>query len=445
MGQARWATGHGDARRAHARGPTSCTARPSRGRVGVLGTWPTALLVASLVLAGCGAPRSVAARHPVAPVRPAAAAGLPAFYALPEPFTPAPPGALVRHQVIPTPPGLPRGAEVVRVLYHSLSDTGTDVLVSGVVVVPPGPPPAGGFPIVAWAHPTTGLPPACMPSLEGAAPIPYLGTLVRARDVVAATDYQGLGPGGVEPYLVGQSEAHDVLDAARAARQLLGTAASNTVLVAGYSQGAQAALVAGQVAELYAPDLYVRGVVAIAPPASVAELVPHPLGAKPDAGLVFAVMALVAWAAHTPATSVDAAILPAARGRAADLEHECVATATTAFSHLAPDTVLRQRWAATPVAQALEAASVVGRAPTLAPVLVVQGTADAVVPPSGTTSLVRSQLCRDQHDTVAYDQVRGASHGNVVVAASAEVLSWIGARLAGAPRPAGRCGAPPRP
>jgi alpha/beta superfamily hydrolase len=405
--------------------------------------WPGVLVAASLALAACGAPHPVAADHPVAAARPSSPAPLPAFYALPDPVTPAPPGALVRHQSVVVPPGLPRGSHVVRVLYHSSSDTGTDVVVSGVVVVPPGPPPTGGFPIVTWAHPTTGLPPACLPSLGGATPIPYLGALVRAGDVVAATDYQGLGPGAIEPYLVGQSEARDVLDAARAARELLGAAASNTVVVAGYSEGAQAALVAGQVAERYAPDLFVRGVVAIAPPASVDELVPHPPGPKPDAGLVYAVMALVAWAADNPGTSLGTTVLPDARGRAAALEHECVAAAAAAFAHLAPDAVLRRGWEATPAARAVEAASVVGGSPTLAPVLVVQGTADTIVPPSGTATLVRSQLCRAEHDTVTYDRVPAAGHGSVVAAASAEVVSWIGARLHGAMRTAGRCGAPP--
>lgn len=33
---------------------------------------------------------------------------------------------------------------------------GEPILVSGVVIVPQGPPPPGGRPIVAWAHPTSG-------------------------------------------------------------------------------------------------------------------------------------------------------------------------------------------------------------------------------------------------------------------------------------------------
>jgi hypothetical protein len=42
---------------------------------------------------------------------------------------------------------------------------GEPIAVSGVIVVPPGPVPADGRPIVAWAHPTTGVVPHCAPSL----------------------------------------------------------------------------------------------------------------------------------------------------------------------------------------------------------------------------------------------------------------------------------------
>ena len=92
--------------------------------------------------------------------------------------------------------------------------------------------------------------------------------------IVAATDYQGLGTPGSSPYLVGHSEAQGVLDAARAARNLVGDAASNTVVVLGYSQGGQAALFAGQIAQSYAPELYLAGVAAVAPVTSLTELAP---------------------------------------------------------------------------------------------------------------------------------------------------------------------------
>src|SRR6202011_6082188 len=73
-----------------------------------------------------------------------------------------PPGSMIRSE-----PMLfaPAGAQAYRVLYRSVGMHGEPIAVSGVVVVPPGPAPAGGRPIVAWAHPTTGVVPHCAPSL----------------------------------------------------------------------------------------------------------------------------------------------------------------------------------------------------------------------------------------------------------------------------------------
>src|SRR5271156_3668671 len=67
-----------------------------------------------------------------------------------------PPGTIIRSE-----PMLfaPAGAQAYRVLYRSTGVSGERIAVSGVIVVPPGPAPAGGRRIVAWAHPTTGVGP----------------------------------------------------------------------------------------------------------------------------------------------------------------------------------------------------------------------------------------------------------------------------------------------
>src|ERR1035437_7326001 len=134
---------------------------------------------------------------------------LDAFYAPPDPLTAAAPGSIVRSEPIPYAEGLPAQATAHRVLYHSKSITAADIAVSGTVVIPGGPPPVTGYPIVTWAHATTGLADACAPSKQGVNTVPYLSELIDEGMIVAATDYQGLGiPGipGIHPYLVGQSE-----------------------------------------------------------------------------------------------------------------------------------------------------------------------------------------------------------------------------------------------
>src|SRR5580692_3762086 len=57
----------------------------------------------------------------------------------------------------------PDGSVAYRVLYRSTGLKGEMIAVSGVVIVPKGSTPPGGRPIVAWAHPTSGVIPRCAP------------------------------------------------------------------------------------------------------------------------------------------------------------------------------------------------------------------------------------------------------------------------------------------
>ena len=90
-----------------------------------------------------------------------------------------------------------------------------------MVITPRGPAPQGGRPVVAWAHPTTGVVPRCAPSLarKRFQLIAGLRLMLARGYVVAATDYPGLGTPETHPYLVGDSEGRAVLDSVRAARK----------------------------------------------------------------------------------------------------------------------------------------------------------------------------------------------------------------------------------
>ena len=83
-----------------------------------------------------------------------------AFYQATEQETAGPAGTLIRQEPMPF-----LGGKAFRILYRSTGMHDEPIAVSGVVVVPLGPPPPGGRPIVAWAHPTTGIAPRCAPSL----------------------------------------------------------------------------------------------------------------------------------------------------------------------------------------------------------------------------------------------------------------------------------------
>ena len=154
-----------------------------------------------------------------------AAAAQTAFYRAPSSMFAGAPGTLVRQEMIG---GAPLGATTYRVLYRSTGLDDKPIVVSGVVIVPQGDPPPGGRPIVAWAHPTSGIVPRCAPSLAIFLfqQIQGLRSFVRDGYVVAATDYPGLGTAGPHPYLVGISEARAVIDSARVAGLLPGAGGS---------------------------------------------------------------------------------------------------------------------------------------------------------------------------------------------------------------------------
>jgi alpha-beta hydrolase superfamily lysophospholipase len=355
-----------------------------------------------------------------------------AFYRVPSPLGAAPPGSIIRSAVLPADDQLPAGATAYRVLYHSQSTTGADIAVSGLVVVPGGAPPTGGFPIASWAHGTTGLADGCAPSLEGPASISYLTSLLDDRMIVVATDYQGLGTPGLHPYLVGQSEAQGVLDAARAARALLGGSAANTVVVVGYSQGGQAALFAGQIAPSYAPELFVAGVVAVGPVASITELAPASLRRRDDADAGFAVMALDAWSVVYGNLPLASVLTAAAHREVGVVTTSCSPQVGDAFDATPTDRLLRSDWSSLPALRADDALNQPGHSPISAPVLVVQGTEDSLIPYATTTGLVDQTLCAE-HDTVQYVPIDGAGHGSALAEGEPRVVDWISSRLRGAP------------
>jgi dienelactone hydrolase len=159
------------------------------------------------------------------------------------------------------------------VLYSSRSAQNRHIAVSGSVAVPKGKPPKGGWPVITWAHATTGVADVCAPSRDFAGtPSPTgetyinndLNAWLAAGYAVLRTDYEGLGTPGKHPFLVGKSEGHGVLDILQAAREL-DPRIGKRYLIAGHSQGGHAALFAAGEAKKYLPKLKLRGTVAFAP------------------------------------------------------------------------------------------------------------------------------------------------------------------------------------
>lgn len=176
------------------------------------------------------------------------------------------PGKLLKTETIPTQSDMPSAREAVRLLHTSTDVRWNSGLipVSSTVFLPEGPPPAGGWPVIAWGHGTVGLADVCAPSWTGFKPrdAAYLDAWLDAGFAVVAPDYQGLGGPGQHPYLHWQTSGRSMLDSIRAARELAPESISDRVILAGQSQGSGAAIGAGIMAAEYAAELDILGVIA---------------------------------------------------------------------------------------------------------------------------------------------------------------------------------------
>lgn len=190
--------------------------------------------------------------------------GVSAFYVW-QGEIPKTPGKLLQQEPLSQNIELANASRSIRILYSSTSgiDGKTPITVSGAVYLPKGPIPTGGWPIIAWAHGTTGIADVCAPSWESRSQrdTDYLNAWLAQGYAVVATDYQGLGTPGPHPWHVTKAEGWSVLDAVRAALMAQPNL-GNSVVIVGQSQGAHAALSATLLAKSYSPSIHVRGTVA---------------------------------------------------------------------------------------------------------------------------------------------------------------------------------------
>jgi S-formylglutathione hydrolase FrmB len=144
---------------------------------------------------------------------------------------------------------------------------------TGMVVVPDSPPPAGGYGVVVLNQPTSGIAPACAPSMGGlgvgiASPAALNGF------VTIVPDASSYAPQPYGAYLVGTVAGRTALDAARAAfhtTQALGVPVARKAVIAGLSEGGHSTMAAAVQMPRYAPHLEIRGFAAAEPPSHFAS------------------------------------------------------------------------------------------------------------------------------------------------------------------------------
>ncbi|MBF6333825.1 lipase family protein [Nocardia transvalensis] len=228
---------------------------------------------------------------------------------------------------------LPGSVNSERILYSTTTVRDQPTVGSAAVYFPPGEPPAGGWPIIAWAHGTVGLGDDCAYSVGGPAEVDrdwsYLGAWLQQGYAIVAADYAGLGTPGEHPYLNGVVEAHNVVDAVRAASAHYSSLSKKWVVV-GQSQGGGAAVTTARYAtEFGGTELDYRGAVATGVPAYIEDILPAlgpgvpPVKLSPDS-TAYVLFILNGLRTTYPELNIDSFLTDAGRHWAARAQHECV-------------------------------------------------------------------------------------------------------------------------
>jgi pimeloyl-ACP methyl ester carboxylesterase len=391
---------------------------------------PGRLVVSLLVIvvAGALAGAALAAKHPAAPTE--GPSGL-KFYS-PGKLPAGPHGTLIWERPLHSPASLAHAANYT-VLYKQVGVRGKLVAVSGIVSVPKGTPPKGGWPVVTFAHGTTGIAPQCAPSRDtgpssgadgsdlGIAPL--LNMWIKDGYAVVRADYEGLGGPGVHPYLIGRSEGDGVLDIVRAARQLVPTL-SNRFIISGHSQGGHAALWAASLAPRYTPDLHLLGTVAFAPQSHTAAEATALRSVTSTSLTGLAAMILRGISVADPSLDINAILTPQGAALYPQTLTKCLdqLDQPNSLGGLPLDQLISQSADLTPEIKEL-AVNDPDSLKIKGPVLIEQGLADTTVIPSFDQQL--SQELAHNGAKVTYHTYANATHGGVLVAAAKDATAFL--------------------
>jgi alpha-beta hydrolase superfamily lysophospholipase len=328
-----------------------------------------------------------------------------------------------------------------RITYASLSgidDSGKHV--TGSVFVPKGRPPQRGWPIVVFGHTTTGSLPECAPSLSPT----LLGAsatvegLVRAGYVVAVPDYQGLGNAGTDttyhPYLDSTTAGYNMIDAVRATRKLVPDASADWVAL-GTSQGGQAAWAANELAGNKGWGLRFLGSASVSPTADLNGLADAAAAGELTQQQQLALQAFLAALKNEYGNDVNLDdyrrgivqqkwdVLSSCQGQTSEQRAEVAAQIT-------PDDLRPSNPTAVATLRGYLEKTTLPQGPAAAPMLVIYGGKDSLIPPSWTDRAL-DRACR-MGDVIQIQMQPDKGDGQIDPLTA---LDWIGERFTGAPAP----------
>jgi hypothetical protein len=346
------------------------------------------------------------------------------FYDTPHPLPAGKPGELIRSEPFDE-YELPPEVSAVRILYHSRSASGEDVATSGVVLIPSEKkPPAGGWPVIAWAHGATGVARPCAPSLvRNIGHGPFLSMYVNLGYAVVATDYTGLGTNFRNAFLDAQSNATDIIASVSAARAAVPQLGARWIVM-GEGEGSLAVIaVAEKQNEIRDPGYL--GSIAISGLTDAKEVFAHS-----TQGPAIGMFTFLAYGIKTvyPQFQVTDMWTEKALALYQQVGQNCGETAIVGQAAEA----LKPGWGNNEFVKQYFARNTLGQTQARGAILVISADADRTVPVAGS---VIARMCK-QGDRVQWERYRDLEPGRVIGDSVRDQITWIEARFAGRPAPA---------
>jgi len=343
------------------------------------------------------------------------------FYDTPRPLPAGKPGELIRKEEFEE-YDLPPGVLAVRILYHSRSAAGEDVATSGVVLYPDANPPAGGWPIIAWAHDLSGVARQCAPSLvRNLQHGPFLSMYVNLGYAVVATDYAGLGTNFRSAFSDMQSNAADVIHSIPAARAALPQLGSRWITI-GIGEGGLAAVGVSEL-ESEIRDQNYLGAIVISGVDDLQDRYGHP----EPASLLF-----LAYGVKTvyPDFEVRDVLTGKALAFYARREQSCGETPDTTLS---ASEIAKPGWENNRFVKHYFNRNRAGERQASGPLLVIASASNPAMPISNVSRVI-ARMCA-QGDRVQFENYADADPGSVIGESVRDQINWIQGRFAARPAP----------
>lgn len=355
------------------------------------------------------------------------------FYSSVHESSESPPGTLLRLQqnVDTTKYSLPPTTALSRFIYQSETLNGSKVPVSAYVLWPYSPRSlCDGYPVVAWAHGTSGTYANAAPSHHKNLGQHFLAPYQIALQgyVVVGTDYAGLGvrehASGkpiVHEYVASPSQAKDVVFSVAAAQAAFPELSKDFVVI-GHSQGGGAAWAVAQRAATTSIPGYL-GAIAVSPYTNLFE-------EQNDFSAMIAASICPALASLYPDFEPEDLLTPQGKGRL-DLVRKTGAEVSSAGALLSGVDIVKPNWTENIHLQRYILSTSNGGKAIKGPLLITHGKSDPVLSVTVVDAAVKRTSDLFPSSQIEYVSLPGVTHVSALAASQRLWMDWIAARFAG--------------